>query len=124
MQKFYPTRRLGLHLGGRSAARLRPNQPGGCLYNILPYIEQEPLWRLPDDGDPLNITAQQKASAAVMCQTPLAVMNCPSRRPAQLYPYILGSYWDPELQRHDDRRSQRLRRQRGRQPGSEANRAT
>ena len=51
---------------------------------------------MPDDGDPLNITPQQKANAAVMCQSPLAVLNCPSRRPSQVYPYTLGSYWDPK----------------------------
>jgi prepilin-type N-terminal cleavage/methylation domain-containing protein len=73
-----------------------PSQPGGALYSILPFIEQQPLWQLPDDGDIENISAQQKAKAAIMCQTPLAVMNCPSRRPAQLYPYILDPYWTPK----------------------------
>jgi prepilin-type N-terminal cleavage/methylation domain-containing protein len=71
-------------------------QPGGCFYNALPFLDQEPLWRMPDDGDAVNITDRQKDGAGMMCQTPLAVMNCPSRRPAQLYPFVIGAYWDPK----------------------------
>jgi prepilin-type N-terminal cleavage/methylation domain-containing protein len=95
MQKFYPSSGWDCVWVGDPLRGFGPDQPGGCFYNALPFIEQEGLWGMPDDGDALKITAQQKASAAVMCQTPLAVMNCPSRRPAQVYPYILGSYWDP-----------------------------
>jgi prepilin-type N-terminal cleavage/methylation domain-containing protein/prepilin-type processing-associated H-X9-DG protein len=61
-------------------------QPGGWVYAILPYIEQLPLYQLPGDGDPEIWTAKQLAGASLMIQTPLAVMNCPSRRPAAVYP--------------------------------------
>ncbi|NLF09846.1 MAG: DUF1559 domain-containing protein [Pirellulaceae bacterium] len=61
-------------------------QTGGWLYNILPYLEQQAIYDMPADGQPDSITDQQKAGAAVMCQQPLELMNCPSRRPAVLYP--------------------------------------
>jgi hypothetical protein len=95
-QKYYPTGGWDCVWVGDPLRGFGPNQPGGCFYNVLPFIEQQGLWQLPDDGDPQNITPQQKASAALMCQTPLAALNCPSRRPPQVYPYILGSFWDPK----------------------------
>lgn len=71
------------------------DQPGGWYYNILPYMEQQALWSLPDDGDPLNITTAQKDNATVMLQTSLATFVCPSRRQAVLYPYTQSSGWAP-----------------------------
>jgi prepilin-type N-terminal cleavage/methylation domain-containing protein/prepilin-type processing-associated H-X9-DG protein len=61
-------------------------QPGGWAYTILPHIEQLAIYQLPSDGDPETWTAKQLAGAARMVQTPLAVMNCPTRRPAAVYP--------------------------------------
>ncbi len=71
------------------------NQPGGWTYSILPYAEQEGLWNLPDDGDAANVQNIQRERAAKMLQTPLAILNCLSRRPQALYPYILGASWYP-----------------------------
>jgi hypothetical protein len=95
-QRFYPSGGWDCVWVGDPLRGFGRDQPGGCLYSVLPYIEQQALWAMPDDGDAMTITPQQKINAAVMCQTPLAVMNCPSRRPAQVYPYILPSYWDPK----------------------------
>jgi prepilin-type N-terminal cleavage/methylation domain-containing protein len=63
-------------------------QPGGWAYSILPYCEQEALWRLPDDGDAANITAAQKTKTDTLLQTPLSMFICPTRRRAILYPYL------------------------------------
>ena len=71
------------------------NQPGGWIYNILPFAEQESLWRLPDDGDAMNITPHQRAKTDVMLQTPLSMLICPSRRQSVLYPYTQTSSWMP-----------------------------
>ena len=62
------------------------SQTGGWVYNILPFAEQTALWALPADGDPDVITAEQKAGAMKMVMTPVALMNCPTRRPPILYP--------------------------------------
>ena len=49
-------------------------QPGGWVYNILPFVEQEPLYKLAGpDGSAQRI------------QTPLAIFNCPSRRANRAY---------------------------------------
>jgi prepilin-type N-terminal cleavage/methylation domain-containing protein/prepilin-type processing-associated H-X9-DG protein len=70
-------------------------QPGGWIYNILPYLEQQALYLLPADGDPSQLTAAQMAGAATMSQQPIALLNCPSRRRAIAYPYPLVSGYRP-----------------------------
>ena len=70
------------------------NQPGGWIFSLLPYVEQESVYRLPDDGDADRITAQQMAKASEMLKVALPIFQCPSRRPAMPYPYTLGSEWN------------------------------
>ncbi len=67
------------------------HQPGGWLYNILPYIEQQPLHDLGLGISPWNDPAKMNANAQRL-QTPLEVFYCPSRRPAVAYPYV---NWSP-----------------------------
>ncbi len=57
-------------------------QPGSWVYSILPYIGQLQLFNL---GLGLSGGALDTARAQ-MAGTPLAVMNCPTRRKAQMYP--------------------------------------
>ncbi len=54
-------------------------QPGGWLYNVLPFIEQPVLHDLGLGGN--------RAGGQVMAQTPLETFCCPTRRPAVAYPY-------------------------------------
>ncbi len=56
-------------------------QSGGCLYNLLPYMEQQSLWGL-QLGKSTSTTPTKTAAASQMCATPLSVMYCPTRRPA------------------------------------------
>ena len=58
-------------------SRFRRCQPGGWIFNILPYIEQGPLYNL-EAG---KTGATLSASAASLMSTPVSVLNCPSRRP-------------------------------------------
>ncbi len=71
-------------LGGRSRPWLRPAQPGGWLYNTLPYLEQTGLHRL-GAGKP---ETEKRLAARTAARTALAVLNCPSRRPAQRWPMV------------------------------------
>jgi prepilin-type N-terminal cleavage/methylation domain-containing protein len=57
-------------------------QPGGWIYNILPYIEQPDLREI---GKGMAIAAKSTALARV-AQTPLAILICPTRRTPILYP--------------------------------------
>ena len=58
-------------------------QPGGWVYNILPYIEQENI-RMIGSGD---TDLQKKVSLIKMVETPIDSLNCPSRRQSAAYTY-------------------------------------
>jgi prepilin-type N-terminal cleavage/methylation domain-containing protein/prepilin-type processing-associated H-X9-DG protein len=79
---FFPTGGWGWDWVGDPDRGFGIKQPGGWIYNILPYMDQQ---NLHDMG--MGQSAAQKAQqAAVMIATPLAVINCPTRRQATTYP--------------------------------------
>jgi prepilin-type processing-associated H-X9-DG protein/prepilin-type N-terminal cleavage/methylation domain-containing protein len=79
--KFLPTGGWGWNWLGEPDRDSGRKQPGGWIYNILPYVEEQNLHRQ-GKGLPrpqfLVINAQK-------CGVPLKIFNCPSRRPAQTY---------------------------------------
>ena len=88
-------------------------QPGGWIYNILPYIEQQPLH---DMGLGLP-TAQKYAAHLQRMSVPLTLLYCPTRRKADRLPVDDRSgAWAAGHQRRpaDDGVPHRLRRQRRR----------
>ena len=58
-------------------------QPGAWEYNILPFAEQQALYDL-GLGAALS-SPEQRAANRQRVMTPLAIMNCPSRRQAILF---------------------------------------
>ncbi len=60
-------------------------QPGGWVFNLLPYLEQESLYQL-QAGKTSSTTPTRTAAASQMIATPLVVMNCPSRRRSETLP--------------------------------------
>ncbi|MDO4549615.1 MAG: DUF1559 domain-containing protein [Planctomycetia bacterium] len=63
-----------------------PNQPGGWLFSLLPYIEQNDVYLLAADGKPKTITAKQEEGAYQTVTTPIPAFYCASRRSPGLYP--------------------------------------
>jgi prepilin-type N-terminal cleavage/methylation domain-containing protein/prepilin-type processing-associated H-X9-DG protein len=92
VNKFYPSGGWGYWWVGDPDRGPGKQQPGGWLYSILPYLEQMPLYRLGSDGNAQSISAAQKAGALICVQTPLAAMNCPTRRTAVTYPIAAAWY--------------------------------
>lgn len=72
-------------------------QPGGWIYNILPFIEQDSIRQmgagLPD--------AQKKAIAKTMIGMPIATLNCPTRRSSVVVSYPT-TYSAPNNADHPD----------------------
>jgi prepilin-type N-terminal cleavage/methylation domain-containing protein len=59
-------------------------QSGGWIFNVLPFVEQTALRRL---GEGLPPDARQQALTDMLGQ-PVGIFNCPSRRGADLFPYL------------------------------------
>ncbi len=82
----FPTGGWGWCWGGGDPDRgFGLRQYGGWIYNILPYLEQQPLHDLA-----AGLSDAQKFTAAAQRNvTPLAVLHCPSRRQPKIYPNTL-----------------------------------
>lgn len=83
----FPTGGWGHNWVGDADRGFGKEQPGGWMYNILPYIEQQALHDLPSDGQPDVLTAQQLEGALQVIQQPIATIICPSRRSDSLCSY-------------------------------------
>ena len=83
---FFPTGGWGWQWVGDPNRGFGRKQPGGWLYNVLPYMDQQPLHNIG-----IGLASQSSASMAALTQqfaTPLAMINCPTRRKAQLFTYV------------------------------------
>jgi prepilin-type N-terminal cleavage/methylation domain-containing protein len=93
-QGHFPTGGWGWYWVGDPDRGFGSEQPGGWIYNILPYCEQSPgLHDLAADGDPSFLTRVQRVGSAQVVQSPLDIVNCPSRRPNKVYP-LRANEWD------------------------------
>ncbi len=63
-------------------------QPGGWIYNLLPYIEHSGIHSIGEGMDP---TAKKQALAEQKAAV-IPLFHCPSRRKAKGYPAVEGSY--------------------------------
>jgi prepilin-type N-terminal cleavage/methylation domain-containing protein len=63
-----------------------PNQPGGWIYQILPYMDQNALHDLGKGN-----ASTQAASSAKRISTAIPILNCPTRRAGVTYPVGSGS---------------------------------
>ena len=81
---FFPTGGWGVFWVGDPDRGFEGKQPGGWVYNILPYLEQEAV-RSIGAGQP---DAQKRQSLTTMVGIPLSMFNCPTRRPSQAYPHV------------------------------------
>ncbi len=84
--KRFPTGGWGEGWTGDPDRRNDWRQPAGWMYNILPYIEQQPLHELGGGGLALDDQAKLNAGTQRVC-TPLTILNCPTRRRALNYPW-------------------------------------
>jgi prepilin-type N-terminal cleavage/methylation domain-containing protein/prepilin-type processing-associated H-X9-DG protein len=81
-QGFYPSNGWGWWWVGDPDRGFGPGQPGNWLYNIMPYMEMSQIHEM---GKGRGDTAK-RTFANMLAKTPLSAMNCPTRRPTQVYP--------------------------------------
>ncbi|MBN1909728.1 MAG: DUF1559 domain-containing protein [Pirellulales bacterium] len=82
--KQFPTNGWGWYWIGDPNRGINRRQPGGWIFNILPYMELGNVHQL--QKGLYSGSSVQKGAAKAMLQTPIPAMNCPSRRAAVLYP--------------------------------------
>ena len=66
-------------------------QPGGWVFNILPYIGQQSLHDL-GAATPLGSAAKLNANTQRLF-APISYLNCPTRRRALVYPWLSSYSW-------------------------------
>ncbi|MBD3676324.1 MAG: DUF1559 domain-containing protein [Planctomycetaceae bacterium] len=93
----YPSNGWGFLWIGDPDRGLGPKQPGGWIYQSLPYLDEKTLFEL---GSGLEGAAKTSALQK-MAQIPLAVMTCPSRPGPQSGPsnpdLIFANYSQPQV---------------------------
>lgn len=85
-QKALPSGGWGWTWVGVPSRGTGPEQPGGWLYNVLPYVEQGVL----RDSGSGETGATFQASMLRLLATPVALFNCPTRRHGGPYPNSAG----------------------------------
>jgi prepilin-type N-terminal cleavage/methylation domain-containing protein len=84
----FPTGGWGWYWVGDPDRGYGEDQPGGWLYNILTYIEEQALHDTGADGDPSAAGRVQTSGASIVVQSPISIINCPSRRAVRTYPLV------------------------------------
>jgi prepilin-type N-terminal cleavage/methylation domain-containing protein len=79
----FPTGGWGWGWAGEPDRGFGQDQPGGWHFNILPFIDNEALWRMGSGGD--------RDAGAQRGSTPVSMFHCPTRRDVTTYPYSHGS---------------------------------
>jgi len=64
------------------------DQPGGWAYNILAYAEMQNLRGIGKGGSLSGSNATQRPDLLPLVTTPIPLFNCPTRRPALVYPLV------------------------------------
>lgn len=90
-QGFLPSGGWGWYWIGDPDRGAGKNQPGGWIYHLFPYIEQQALHNIGADGQPDVATPQQKVGSVTQIRAVVPMFNCPSRRPATTYPLLLSA---------------------------------
>ena len=81
----FPTGGWGEMWVGLPHRGTRAEQPGGWIYNILPYMDQQNMHDLGMAG---TAGGDYQAGSNERIQTPLAILYCPTRRSVVGYPAV------------------------------------
>jgi prepilin-type N-terminal cleavage/methylation domain-containing protein/prepilin-type processing-associated H-X9-DG protein len=79
----FPSDGWGYNWVGEPDRGTDQSQPGGWIYNVLSFVDQEALRTHGADHTPLS--QARKTALGEVIKTPVPLFNCPSRRPVALY---------------------------------------
>jgi prepilin-type N-terminal cleavage/methylation domain-containing protein/prepilin-type processing-associated H-X9-DG protein len=89
LNRFYPTGGWGWAWVGDADRAPDWRQPGGWIYNVLPYVDQQALHDM-GMGLTSSTTPTKNDAHGRRSQVALSIYYCPSRRPPLDYPYVAG----------------------------------
>lgn len=78
--KHYPTGGWGWFWVGDPDRGFGKDQPGGWLFNLMPFTEESAAYSASSDGQRDVTTPQQREAIRKIITKPLALIMCPSRR--------------------------------------------
>jgi prepilin-type N-terminal cleavage/methylation domain-containing protein/prepilin-type processing-associated H-X9-DG protein len=84
----FPTGGWGWSWVGDGDRGFGQDQPGGWVYNILPFIEENVKHDLPTDSDSEAYTDKQLQGARTMLMDPITIISCPTRANGLLGPTV------------------------------------
>jgi prepilin-type N-terminal cleavage/methylation domain-containing protein len=87
---FFPTGGWGNTCVGDPTRGFDKKQPGGWIYNLLPFIELGVLHDVAVSATADNFNQLN----ALQTQTPMDLFICPTRRRVALYPFQSRDYWN------------------------------
>jgi prepilin-type N-terminal cleavage/methylation domain-containing protein len=82
----FPTGGWGYWWVGDPDRGFDKEQPGGWIFNLMPFTEESSRYEAASDGDREKITTQQLDAIRDVVVNPLPLVDCPSRRPGQVFP--------------------------------------
>jgi prepilin-type N-terminal cleavage/methylation domain-containing protein/prepilin-type processing-associated H-X9-DG protein len=77
--KYFPCGGWGWEWVGDADRGYGQSQPGGWMYNILPFMEENIKHDLPKDGNPTMQLTAQLEGARQMLLDPILIIKCPTR---------------------------------------------
>ncbi|MEZ6121624.1 MAG: DUF1559 domain-containing protein [Planctomycetaceae bacterium] len=86
---WYPTGGWSRRWAGLPDRGAGIHQPGGWVYNVLPFLEQHSLHQLGGSDDTSTTQVMENSQRLTIT---LSLLNCPTRRGQDLYPNFRGYF--------------------------------
>ena len=83
----FPPGGWGWQWVGDSDIASNGEQPGGWLFGILPFMEESSFYEAASDGNREAMTDRQLNGALLCVESPIAIINCPSRRESRAFAF-------------------------------------
>ncbi|TWT37908.1 putative major pilin subunit [Posidoniimonas corsicana] len=84
----FPTGGWGYFWVGDADRGFGRDQPGGWVFNTLPYMEEQALYDLAGDGASGTMSQAQLDGARNVVKNPLNAVRCPTRRGGSVFPQV------------------------------------
>ncbi len=93
--QYLPSAGWGWQWAGEADRGYGSTQPGGWLFNILPFTDLADLHNmgkgLTSPSDTISSNSARRSAGMAQSQVPVAIFTCPTRHKLQVFPYVHGA---------------------------------